>query len=34
LEVGVDTGDAFTSERVTVRAGQRLTRVVKVRTGN
>lgn len=33
IEIGVDTGDAFTSERVTVRAGQRLTHVVKVRTG-
>jgi serine/threonine-protein kinase len=32
IEIGVDTGDAFTSERVTVRAGQRLTHVVKVRT--
>ena len=34
LEIGVDTGDAFTSERITVRAGQRVARVVKVRTGN
>jgi serine/threonine-protein kinase len=32
IEIGVDTGDAFTSERVTVRAGQRLSHVVKVRT--
>jgi serine/threonine-protein kinase len=34
IEVGVDTGDSFTSDRVTVRAGQRLNHVVKVRTGN
>ena len=33
IEVGVDTGDSFTSDRVTVRAGQRVTHVVKVRTG-
>jgi tRNA A-37 threonylcarbamoyl transferase component Bud32 len=30
VEVGVDTGDTFTSEKVTVRAGQRLTHVVKI----
>jgi serine/threonine-protein kinase len=34
IEVGVETGDSFTSDRVTVRAGQRLTHVVKVRAGN
>jgi serine/threonine-protein kinase len=34
VEVGVDTGETFTSEKVTVRAGQRLSHVVKVKASN
>jgi serine/threonine-protein kinase len=34
MEISVDTGDGFTSERVTVRAGQRLSHVVKLKTSN
>jgi hypothetical protein len=32
VEIAVDTGDNFTSERVTVRAGQRTSHVVKLKT--
>jgi hypothetical protein len=34
IEIAIDSGDVFTSERVTVRAGQRLAHVVKLRTSN
>ena len=34
IEIAIDTGDAFTSERVTVRAGQRMQHVVKLKTSN
>ena len=34
VEVGVDTGETFTSEKVTVRAGQRLSHVIKVKANN
>jgi tRNA A-37 threonylcarbamoyl transferase component Bud32 len=34
VEVAIDTGDAFTSERITVRAGQRTSHVVKLKTSN
>jgi len=34
VEVAVDTGEAFVSERLTVRAGQRLAHVVKLKTSN
>jgi serine/threonine-protein kinase len=34
VEIAIDTGDSFTSERVTVRAGQRLSHVVKLKTSN
>jgi serine/threonine-protein kinase len=34
VEVALDSGEIFTSERVTVRAGQRSSHVVKVKTGN
>jgi hypothetical protein len=34
IEIAVDTGDAFTSERLTVRAGQHLAHVVKLKTSN
>jgi serine/threonine-protein kinase len=34
VEISVDTGDGFTSDRVTVRAGQRLSHVVKLKTSN
>jgi eukaryotic-like serine/threonine-protein kinase len=34
IEIAVDTGDGFTSDRVTVRAGQRLSHVVKLKTSN
>jgi hypothetical protein len=34
VEVGVDTGETFTSEKVTVRAGQRLSHVIKVKASN
>jgi hypothetical protein len=34
VEIAVDTGDNFTSERVTVRAGQRLAHVVKLKPGS
>jgi tRNA A-37 threonylcarbamoyl transferase component Bud32 len=33
VEVAVDAGDAFTTEKVRVRAGQKLTHVVKLRPG-
>ena len=33
-EIAVDTGDAFASDRVTVRAGQRLAHVVKLKASN
>jgi hypothetical protein len=32
MEIAVDTGDAFASERLTVRAGQRLSHVVKLKS--
>jgi serine/threonine-protein kinase len=32
IEVAVDTGEAFASERVSIRAGQRLTHVVKLKS--
>jgi serine/threonine-protein kinase len=34
IEIAIDSGDVFTSERLTVRAGQRLAHVVKLRTSN
>ncbi|HSZ83538.1 MAG TPA: hypothetical protein VLA14_14730, partial [Polyangia bacterium] len=34
IEIAVDTGDAFTSERLTVRAGQHLAHVVKLKSSN
>jgi serine/threonine-protein kinase len=34
IEIAIDSGDAFTSERLTVRAGQRLAHVVKLKTSN
>jgi tRNA A-37 threonylcarbamoyl transferase component Bud32 len=34
VEIGVDTGEAFTSERIKVRAGQRVRHVVKLKTNN
>jgi hypothetical protein len=34
VEVAVDTGDMFSSERVQVRAGQRLAHVVKLKANN
>jgi serine/threonine-protein kinase len=34
VEIAVDMGDTFTSERVTVRAGQRLDHVVKLKAAN
>jgi serine/threonine-protein kinase len=34
IEIAIDSGDAFTSERLTVRAGQRLSHVVKLKTSN
>jgi hypothetical protein len=34
VEVSADDGDAFASEHVRVRAGQRLKHVVKLRAGN
>jgi serine/threonine-protein kinase len=34
IEIAIDSGDVYTSERVTVRAGQRLAHVVKLRTSN
>ena len=34
LEISAAAGDAFASERVRVRAGQRLRHVVKLGTGN
>jgi tRNA A-37 threonylcarbamoyl transferase component Bud32 len=34
IEIAVDTGDAFTSERLTVRAGQHLSHVVKLKASN
>jgi hypothetical protein len=34
IEIAIDSGDVFTSERVTVRAGQHLAHVVKLRTSN
>jgi hypothetical protein len=34
IEIAIDTGDAFTSERITVRAGQKLAHVVKLKTSN
>ncbi len=33
IEIAVDGGEAFTTERIRVRAGQRLTHVVKLKTG-
>jgi hypothetical protein len=32
VEISVDAGDAFTSERIRVRAGQRLKHVIKLKT--
>jgi hypothetical protein len=34
VEIAIDTAEAFTSERVLVRAGQHLTHVVKLKTNN
>jgi serine/threonine-protein kinase len=34
IEIAIDSGDVFTSERLTVRAGQRLAHVVKLKTSN
>jgi tRNA A-37 threonylcarbamoyl transferase component Bud32 len=34
IEIAIDSGDAFTSERLTVRAGQHLSHVVKLKTSN
>ena len=34
IEIAIDSGDAFTSERLTVRAGQHLAHVVKLKTSN
>ncbi|HTA17905.1 MAG TPA: serine/threonine-protein kinase, partial [Polyangia bacterium] len=34
IEIAVDTGDAFTSERLTVRAGQHVAHVVKLKASN
>lgn len=34
IEIAIDSGDVYTSERLTVRAGQRLAHVVKLRTSN
>jgi tRNA A-37 threonylcarbamoyl transferase component Bud32 len=34
VEIGVDTGEAFTSERIKVRAGQHMKHVVKLKTSN
>jgi serine/threonine-protein kinase len=34
IEIAIDSGDVFTSERLTVRAGQHLSHVVKLKTSN
>ena len=34
IEIAIDSGDVFTSERITVRAGQHLAHTVKLRTSN
>jgi serine/threonine-protein kinase len=34
IEIAIDSGDVFTSERLTVRAGQRLAHVVKLKASN
>jgi len=34
IEIAIDSGDSFTSERLTVRAGQHLSHVVKLKTSN
>ena len=33
IEVAVDAGEAFATEKIRVRAGERLTHVVKLKTG-